>query len=103
MIQKDKVHLTDGSAWEEHEDCIVGDEAGLNNLINACQIAIEKEKYYGSDLGEYVGVKKLDSKVFYEPTNTGKTHILYYVYLFVLLVTIALVLIGIGTVFSWIF
>jgi hypothetical protein len=31
-----KPQLKDGSEWIDHEDCIVGDEQGLRNLISAC-------------------------------------------------------------------
>ena len=52
-------HLKDGADWAEHEDYLVGDEAGLRNLMQACEVAIEKGKCRREDLGDYVGVKCL--------------------------------------------
>jgi len=56
----------DGSDWQQHDRCIVGDEAGLKNLIKAYEKAIESGEYVGSGLGDYVGVKKLASQVLAE-------------------------------------
>jgi len=53
--------LRDGSEWAEHEDCLIGDEEGLRNLMLACKVAIKKGEYYGDDLGDYVGVKRFSS------------------------------------------
>ena len=63
----------DGSEWVDHEDCIIGDEQGIKNLINACEKALEKGEYYGSDLGDYVGVKKLDTRWFKSPMESRQT------------------------------
>ena len=57
-MEESKPQLTDGSEWMDHEDCIVGDERGLKNLIQACEAALEDGEYYGNDLGDYVGIKR---------------------------------------------
>ena len=79
-------HLKDGADWAEHEDYLVGDEAGLRNLTQACEVAIEKGKCRREDLGDYVGVKCLGvvfiilCHLFNLPTrevNHEQTHIRY--------------------------
>ncbi|MCU7841814.1 MAG: hypothetical protein KZQ94_20870 [Candidatus Thiodiazotropha sp. (ex Troendleina suluensis)] len=102
-MKEKKPQLTDGSEWADHEDCIVGDETGLRNLIKACETAIEKNEYYGSDLGDYVGVKKLDSNWFKKPMDSPQTRYANYGLAIFLFVLGALVLVGLGTVFSWLF
>jgi len=52
--------LKDGSDYQLYNRHIV-DEAGLNNLIEACQIAIEKGEYVGQGLDDFIAVSKLDS------------------------------------------
>ncbi|MBL4673035.1 MAG: hypothetical protein JKX81_12315, partial [Arenicella sp.] len=66
-------HLVDGSDWMEHEDCIVGDEQGLKNLIVACESAIKDGECFENGLGDYVGVKKLDSSFFIETEDPKGT------------------------------
>jgi hypothetical protein len=95
--------LKDGSEWVDHEDCIVGDEAGLRNLIAACEIAIAKSEYYGNDLGDYVGVKKLDTEWFVDPNDTPQTRIENGCLTIVLGALVGLIGIGIYAVFNWIF
>lgn len=95
--------LKDGSEWIDHEDCLVGDEQGLKNLINACNTALEKGEYFGSDLDEYVGVKKLGTDWFKKPTESKQTRIANVGLAFVLLFILAFVVVGIVTVFKWLF
>lgn len=102
-MNKKKPQLTDGSEWADHEDCIVGDEAGLRNLIQACEAAIEKGEYYGEGLGEYVGVKKLDTEWFKNPSDSPQTRYANYGLAIFLFIVGGLVLVGIGTVCSWLF
>ena len=98
-----KPHLKDGSEWVDHEDCIVGDEKGLRNLISACEAAIENGEHYGEGLGDYVGVKKLDASWFKDPLDSPRTRYAN-CGLVAFLVTVAgLVLVGLATVFSWLF
>ncbi len=65
--------LRDGSEWVDHEDCIVGNEAGLRALIRACNAALESGEYYGNDLDDYVGVKQLPDIWFKSPLDSGST------------------------------
>lgn len=98
-----KPQLKDGSEWIDHEDCIIGNEKGLRNLIIACEAAIENGEHYGEGLGDYVGVKKLDTRWFRDPLDSPQTRYANYG-LAAFLVTIAgLVLVGLATVFSWLF
>lgn len=95
--------LKDGSEWADHEDCIVGDEEGLKNLISACNSAIEKGEYYGSDLGDYVGVKKLETQWFKNPMDSQQTRLANIGLAIFIALVVFLVLVGIGTVFKWVF
>jgi len=95
--------LKDGSEWAEHEDCIIGDEAGLNNLINACKAAIEKGEYYGNDLGDYVGVKRIKGNWFNDPVETSQIRYSNIGLAIFLIAIVLLVLVGIGTVLKWLF
>jgi hypothetical protein len=95
--------LRDGSEWADHEDCIVGNEAGLRKLIAACEQALSQGKYYGSDLGDYVGVKKLDSEWFKDLAESRQTRIGSFVIGMALLVLLSLTLVGAGTVVRWMF
>jgi len=102
-MDKKAAHLTDGSNWIDHEDCLIGDEVGLQNLIRACEIAIEKGHYYGEGLGDYTGVKKLDVEFFDDPKDSVQTRFANSMLGIVLVLLILLILIGLGTVIKWIF
>ena len=95
--------LKDGSEWIDHEDCIIGDEAGLTNLIKACETAIEKGEFYGEGLGDYVGVKKLESDWFKNPADSPQTRYANVGLVIILILIGMFVLIGIGTVVKWVF
>ena len=103
LMQSNKPHLKDGSEWMDHEDCIVGDEAGLRNLISACETAIEKGEHYGSELGDYVGVKNLESDWFEDPMDSLQTRYANLGLGVVLSLIVGLVFVGIYTVFKWLF
>ena len=95
--QSPKENLMDGAEWADHEDCIIGDEKGLKNLISACEAALEKGEYYGSDLGNYSGVKLIETEWFKKPTHTGSS-----IPAIIFLVVVAgLLLVGIYTVVMW--
>ena len=102
-MEKNVPQLKDGSEWAHHEDCIVGDKAGLENLIRACETALKDGEYYGDGLGDYVGVKKLDSEWFKEPKDSPSTRFGSVIVAVVVSVVIALLFIGVGTVFKWAF
>ena len=93
--------LTDGSEWMQHEDCIIGDEDGLRNLISACEEALDKGESYGNSLGDYVGVKKLDTKFFVAPQDSPTTKIGVAAVSVVFLGLVALVIVGGYTSINW--
>jgi len=83
--------------------CIVGDEQGLKNLISACNTALEKGEYYGSDLGDYVGIKKLEAGWFKDPMDSKQTRFANAGLAVFLVLVLGLVLVGVVTVFKWLF
>ena len=95
--------LTDGSEWADHEDCIVGNEEGLRNLIKACEKAIEGGQYYGNELGDYVGVKRLDDAWFENPKDKPSTRLGNFMAGVIVIGLVGLLLVGVTTVFSWVF
>lgn len=95
--------LKDGAEWIDHEDCIIGDEAGLHNLIKACEVALEKGEYYGNDLGDYVGVKKLDTSWFEDPKDSPQTRYANAAIGLFIFAVVALLVIGFITVIKWLF
>lgn len=95
--------LKDGSEWSDHEDCIVGNEEGLKSLINACQVALKDGEYYGNELGDYVGVKKLENHWFKNPKDSKTTRLANAGLIFFLVLLITCTCIGIATVFNWLF
>ena len=92
-----------GSDWIEHEDCIVGNEQGLRNLIAACEEAIDTGESYSNSLGGYVGVKKLDTSFFENQVDSPTTKIGLAALSLVVIAAIALSSIGGFTVYNWIF
>jgi len=95
--------LIDGGEWVDHEDCIVGNEQGLKNLISACNTALEKGEYYGNGLGDYVGVKKLENTWFEKPIDSKSTKIGNLLLGILIAGIVGLTFIGIYTVISWIY
>jgi len=100
-VPMNKEQLKDGSEWVEHEDCIVGNEAGLKALAEACNIAIEKGEYFGNNLGDYVGVKKLPEKWFEDLADSPQTRFANTVLGIILVAILALLFLGIYQVISW--
>ncbi len=97
----DAPELRHGSEWADHEDCIVGNEAGLTRLRDACEVALRDGEYFGNDLGEFVGVKRLESAWFKNPRDSKSTRVANIVLGFVLLAIFALIVIGVITVVRW--
>lgn len=95
-------HLKDGSEWAEHEDCIVGDEQGLRNLVSACHVALESGEYYGRDLGDYVGVKKLESKWFTSPEKPAQSRLAKFALSVFSVLAAVLAVVGAVTVVLWV-
>jgi hypothetical protein len=96
-------NLRDGSEWIDHEDCIVGDEAGLRSLIRACEVALSEGEYFGSDLGEWVGVKRLDSQWFRSPKDGPATRLANGCLATALIGFLAFAIIGVITVATLLF
>ncbi len=94
-------HLRDGSEWIDHEDLIVGDEKGLKSLIKACETALKDGEYLGSDLGEWVGVRKMDSKWFKDSQDTPQTKFQNAVLAVVLVALVVLIVVGMITTIRW--
>ncbi len=98
----DTPELRHGSEWADHEDCLVGNEAGLTRLREACDVALRDGEYFGNDLGEFVGVKRLESSWFKHPQDSKPTRVANVVLGFVLLGIFALIVVGVVTVARWV-
>ncbi len=95
--------LTVGAEWSDYENCIIGDEPGLKNLIHACEIALKRGEYYGKNLGRYAGVKKLNRQALEKPsgaTSSRWNNVLIGVGYLLLL---ALAVVGAVAIFKWLF
>lgn len=92
-------YLKDGADWAEHEYYLVGDEAGLRNLMAACEAAIENGEARREDLGDYVGVKCLSP--FFEKPNEGGSSLETGIVVVMVAFAVVLMLIGLYTVGSW--
>ena len=102
-METEEAQLKDGSEWIDHEDCIVGNEAGLRNLIKACEVAIEKGEFYGKGLGDYVGVKKKGNSWFKNPVDSLETRSGNIFLGIFILVIVSLTFIGAHSVYKWLF
>lgn len=96
-------YIKDGTEWLDHEDCLVANKQGLRNLIAACEKTLDQGEYYGNDLGDYVGVKKLDSSWFLNPEDSKKTTYLNKALGAFLLLVLGATLVGFFTIFNWLF
>jgi hypothetical protein len=74
---------------------------GLLRLREACEIALREGQYHGNDLGEFVGVKKLESAWFKSPKDSKPTRLANWALGPILLVLLGLVVIGAITVVQW--
>ncbi len=75
-IAKDKTFkLMDGAEWADHEDCLIGNAKGIESLRDACDVALKEGVYYGSDLGDYVGVKVIEDSWFSDPEDSSSTNL----------------------------
>jgi len=102
-MSKIQLELRDGGEWSEHEDCIIGTECGLKNLISACEAAIEKGEYYSDDLGEYMGVKKIDASWFPNPEESKSSKFINLMLTLILISLVGLIFVGGYTVILWLF
>jgi len=97
----DAPQLRHGSEWADHEDCLVGNEAGLLRLREACDVALRDGEYFGNDLGEFVGVKRLESSWFKNPRDAKVTRLANWALGPILLLLVSLVVIGAVSVVRW--
>ncbi len=102
-MKEDKAEIRDGSEWADHEDCIVGNEEGIRNLKAACEKAIENGEYFGSDLGDYVGVKVLDASWFKKPEDSRSSRYANTILATVLFIAFCLMVVGLISVIKWFF
>lgn len=93
--------LRDSCEWVDHEDYLIGNEKGLKNLVKACEVALDKGEYQGSDLDEYVGVRKLDTDWFNDPEDSQVTRIGNKILAAIFFLLFLVFLIGAGTVATW--
>ncbi|MEL7296916.1 MAG: hypothetical protein AAGJ86_04590 [Pseudomonadota bacterium] len=70
--QQSTAKLIDGAEWADHDGYLLGDEAGLRNLIAACEGALQCGEH-AADLGHFIGVKKLDREWFDQPKRPGSS------------------------------
>ena len=96
-----KPQLIEGSEWLEYKNYIVGDEAGIRNLKQACDYALQNGEFRGEGLGNYVGIKKLDSEWFEDPMDASQLRKASFRLTFYLILLSILALIGFGTVIFW--
>jgi hypothetical protein len=102
-MNDDEIKLKDGADWAAHEDCIIGNAKGLKNLKRACEIALEKGEYFGNDLGDYVGVKMLESSWFKNPIDTKVTRLGNLLIGSILIILLIFIIVGGVTVIKWLF
>ena len=88
------IQLKDGSEWADHEDCIIGNAAGIESLRVACEKALENGEYYGSDLGDYVGVKVIEDSWFSDPKDSKTTRVGNFILGVVLAAILGLIVLG---------
>ncbi len=69
--------------------------------MEACKKALEEGEYFGDDLGDYIGIKKLDPDWFKAPADSTGTKIGNVVLKIFLIGILALLIIGIITVIKW--
>jgi len=91
--------LRDGSEWIDHEDCIVGNTAGIEALRNACDEALQNGEHYSNHLGDYVGVKKLPDGWFENPGDTTLTKRANYIFGLAIFLILALEAYGVVGIF----
>lgn len=102
-MDSDEAKLIDGADWAEHEDCLIGNEAGLRNLKQACEIALEEGEYFGDNLGGYVGVKKLSTDWFEASADPKHSIVSNCILGLAVCVALLLMLSGGYSIFVWIF
>jgi len=101
MAEDTKIILGYGS--DEQEDSLVGTEEGLQNLISACQIALEKGIYESDDLGSFRAVEIVNENYeVYEESNSSFLFGLFVLPIIVMSI-FGIFFLGLGRVIGWIF
>ena len=98
--------IRDGAEWPEHEDRLIGNEAGLRNLRRAIDVALDEGEYSGADLDEWVGVRRvteewISREIPSRQQNGGRFEAAAIISILATLV--GLIAIGLWTVATWIF
>ncbi len=102
LSNKKDVLLTFGVG--EDENIIVGNEKGLNNLIEACTEALKDDKSLNIDLSDLsYGIKKVDENYFKDEIESNSSLIVNFFILIISFLLIVSVAIGFGTIIKWIF
>ena len=99
--QRETPILKDGAEWVDHEDCIIGNAAGLESLRRACDAALSEGEYFGSDLGDWVGLKRLDSAWFATPEDSKSTRFANALLALSLALVLVLAAVGAYTAGAW--
>jgi hypothetical protein len=98
----ERPEIRDGGEWADHEDLLVANEEGLRRLRDACDIALREGEYIKGDLGQWVGVRRMDTAWFDHPEDAASTRIGNKVLGVVLLAILAVFVIGLWTVARWV-
>jgi len=64
-------HMLPGKKYVEF---LVGNVVGLNNLVAACQLALEKGEYHSYEIGSFVGIRVFESSLFGDSPREKKNH-----------------------------
>jgi len=95
----DKIYLSHGSDWPEHEDYLVGNREGLEILVKVVNDAIDNGESK-ADLHEFVGVRCLETEFFEK--EQGSTGTLHNIVGWSILAGVGFILIlGIKTIIGW--
>ncbi len=100
MEPADKHFLSHGSEWPEHEDYLIGDQAGLQRLQQAISQALDHGESE-LDVGDFVGVRLVES-VFFE-RETPHSIADSVVFWTVIAVILGIFLVGLVSLIAWFF
>ncbi len=84
-----------------YEDFLVGDEVGLRNLISACEKALQDGECFGGGLGEFNGIKLVDTSLFEADVIPPNTVIAWGSCLLVFGGTVTLIALGVYKIIEW--
>lgn len=93
-----------GEDGTEHEYAIIGDEDGLKKLRSACDEALKSGEFCGAGLGDFTGVKKVESETFEDiERNNDSTDFIGVVILVVIIAIFVFAAVGVFATIKWIF